>query len=66
MMEDTPSNYNIPNGRLDGQSIGLKALILHAKKQGIKVPPTGQSIMTTPNKNGLEMIEEIRKMHETP
>ena len=28
MMEDTPSNYNIPNGRLDGKSIGLKALLL--------------------------------------
>ena len=25
MMEDTPSNYNIPNGRLDGKSLGLKA-----------------------------------------
>lgn len=32
MMEDTPSNYNIPNGRLDGKSLGLKALLLHAKK----------------------------------
>jgi len=28
MMEDTPSNYNIPNGRLDGKSLGLKALLL--------------------------------------
>ena len=37
MMEDTPSNYNIPNGRLDGKSIGLKALLLQAKKQGIKL-----------------------------
>ncbi len=27
MMEDTPSNYNIPNGRLDGKSIGLKAVL---------------------------------------
>jgi hypothetical protein len=24
-MHDTPSNYNIPNGRLDGKSLGLKA-----------------------------------------
>ena len=32
MMEDTPSNYNIPNGRVDGKSIGLKALFLYAKK----------------------------------
>lgn len=38
MMEDTPSNYNIPNGRLDGKSLGLKALLLHAKKYGIKLP----------------------------
>lgn len=32
MMEDTPSNYNIPNGRLEGKSLGLKAIILHAQK----------------------------------
>jgi hypothetical protein len=32
MMADTPSNYNIPNGRLDGKSLGLKALLMHAKK----------------------------------
>jgi hypothetical protein len=30
MMGDTPSNYNIPNGRLDGKSLGLKAILLHA------------------------------------
>lgn len=35
MMEDTPSNYNIANGRLDGKSMGLKAIILYAKHQGI-------------------------------
>ena len=34
MMEDTPSNYNIPNGRLDGRSLGLKAILLHEKKRG--------------------------------
>lgn len=34
MMADTPSNYNIPNGRLDGKSLGLKAILLHAKAQG--------------------------------
>ena len=33
MMEDTPSNYNIPNGRLDGRSLGLKAILLHEKKK---------------------------------
>lgn len=35
MMEDTPSNYNIANGRLEGKSMGLKAIILYAKHQGI-------------------------------
>ena len=35
MMEDTPSNYNIANGRLEGKSMGLKAILLYAKKQGI-------------------------------
>lgn len=43
MMEDTPSNYNIPNGRLDGKSLGLKALLLHAKKQGIKLDVTNSN-----------------------
>ena len=32
MMEDTPSNYNIPNGRLDGKSRGLKAMQMREKK----------------------------------
>lgn len=35
MMADTPSNYNIPNGRLDGKSLGLKAVLMHAKKVGL-------------------------------
>jgi hypothetical protein len=26
MMGDTPSNYNIANGRIDGKSLGLKAM----------------------------------------
>ena len=34
MMEDTPSNYNIPNGRIEGRSRGLKALLLQEKKRG--------------------------------
>ena len=32
MMEDTPSNYNIPKGRLDGKSLGLKGMLLYNKK----------------------------------
>lgn len=27
MMEDTPSNYNIPNGRLDEESRGLRSVL---------------------------------------
>ena len=30
-MDDTPSNYNIANGRFEGKSLGLKAMLLHAK-----------------------------------
>lgn len=37
MMQDTPSNYNLANGRLDGQSVGLKAIMLYAKNQGIQL-----------------------------
>jgi len=33
MMGDTPSNYNVANGRMDGKSLGLKAILLHAQKQ---------------------------------
>ena len=31
LMDDTPSNYNIQNGRFEGKSLGLKALLLHAR-----------------------------------
>ena len=31
MMGDTPSNYNLANGRMDGKSLGLKAILLHAQ-----------------------------------
>jgi len=27
-MDDTPSNYNIPNGKVDANSLGLKAILL--------------------------------------
>lgn len=40
MMGDTPSNYNLANGRLDGKSLGLKAILLHAQKiSGIEKKP---------------------------
>jgi hypothetical protein len=38
MMEDTPSNYNIPNGRLDGRSLGLKAVLMNDKRKNNKEP----------------------------
>ena len=50
MMEDTPSNYNIANGRLEGKSMGLKAILLYAKNQGIELGQT----------NPLPNIEEER------
>lgn len=31
LMDDTPSNYNLANGRFEGKSQGLKAMLLHAK-----------------------------------
>jgi hypothetical protein len=38
MMADTPSNYNIANGRLDGKSVGLKAVMMQVKKLGNTQP----------------------------
>jgi hypothetical protein len=40
MMDDTPSNYNIANGRLNGKSMGLKGILLHAKNMGIRIGDT--------------------------
>ncbi len=31
LMGDTPSNYNLANGRLDGKSLGLKAILKQAQ-----------------------------------
>ncbi len=59
MMEDTPSNYNIPNGRVDGKSIGLKALFMYAKKQGINMEmPTGKELTS---RTALDTISEKDK-----
>ena len=33
LMGDTPSNYNLANGRLDGKSLGLKSVLLYAQKK---------------------------------
>ena len=37
MMEDTPSNYNNANGKLEEKSISLKVILLFAKNQGINI-----------------------------
>lgn len=40
MMGDTPSNYNILNGRFDGKSAGLKSILAHANLK----KPDGQAV----------------------
>lgn len=39
IMGDTPSNYNILNGRFDGKSAGLKSILQHANTK----KPDGQA-----------------------
>lgn len=56
MMGDTPSNYNLANGRMDGKSLGLKAILLHAQKQ--KNNPLAKLITQ-------KMEEEANKDEET-
>jgi hypothetical protein len=34
IMADAPKDYKIPIGRLDGKSMGLKAVMMHVKKLG--------------------------------
>ena len=43
MMEDTPSNYNNANGRLEEKSISLKVILLFAKNQGINIGAGGRN-----------------------
>lgn len=47
-MDDTPSNYNIANGRFEGKSLGLKAMLLHAKNNQNGVPDATASQPTIP------------------
>lgn len=56
MMEDTPSNYNIANGRLEGKSMGLKAILLFAKNQGVNLGKPGA------NQGQLPQIQEESQM----
>ena len=37
MMGETPSYYNIPNGRVEGISKGLKGILQQYKKEGVKL-----------------------------
>jgi hypothetical protein len=51
-MEDTPSNYNIPNGRLDGRSRGLKSLLNLERKKN------RQAALIAKKQHGLKQLEE--------
>ena len=53
MMEDTPSNYNIANGRLEGKSMGLKAILLFAKNQGVNLGPNADKALADGNRGQL-------------
>lgn len=63
MMEDTPSNYNIANGRLEGKSMGLKAILLFAKNQGVNLKNADEALERA-NTNQLPQIQE--EAHYTP
>jgi hypothetical protein len=39
LMDETPSNYNIPNGRLDGRSVGNGAFLPPGFKDNRKLLP---------------------------
>lgn len=41
LMDDTPSNYNIPNGRLAGKSLGIKAMQLQAQNDKLSRQDAG-------------------------
>jgi hypothetical protein len=62
MMEDTPSNYNIANGRLEGKSMGLKAILLFAKNQGIQLGAGGDRKVD----GGLPQIQEEAALTPNP
>ena len=59
MMEDTPSNYNIPNGRIEGRSRGLKALLLQEKKRGLqRTDPLSVDLRVGPTEAGRTLQPE--------
>lgn len=61
LMDDTPSNYNIQNGRFEGKSLGLKALLLHAKNYQQQ---TLDGVMN--GLNGLGTIAELAQKNKSP
>lgn len=58
LMDDTPSNYNIQNGRFEGKSLGLKALLLHAKNYGGQGAPSGLQTVDPRSNMSLGQIPE--------
>lgn len=58
-MEDTPSNYNIPNGRLDGRSLGLKPNLYLERRRGreAKRKPSG----TTTGTSNAALLDALQK-----
>ena len=58
MMQDTPSNYNVANGRLEGKSMGLKAILLFAKNQGVSL---GGMQQTGPGGQTLNQLAQIQE-----
>ena len=65
MMEDTPSNYNIANGRLEGKSMGLKAILLFAKNQGIQLGSNAQNQQLGLG-SGRQQLAQIQEERLTP
>lgn len=65
MMEDTPSNYNIANGRLEGKSMGLKAILLFAKNQGIQLGSNAQNQQLGLG-SGRQQLAQIQEEKLTP
>ena len=60
-MDDTPSNYNIQNGRFEGKSLGLKALLLHARNyQNQTLDAVNQGASGNDLVNGLAGLADLQ------
>jgi hypothetical protein len=58
-MEDTPSNYNIPNGRLDGRSLGLKAILMKDKNRKNKEPARSNPLGEVANSKSGKTLQPV-------